>query len=55
MKYFDKNEIEQYNRDGFLVKTNFYDEKEISEIRRWVYDYSDKKPEDWEKGQEMGY
>jgi ectoine hydroxylase-related dioxygenase (phytanoyl-CoA dioxygenase family) len=55
MKYFDKNEIEQYNRDGFLVKTNFYDEKEISEIRKWVYDYADKKPENWKKGQEMGY
>ena len=48
-------EIEEFHTNGFLVKKKYYDEDEILEIRKWVYEYSEKKPEDWKKGQEMGY
>ena len=40
-------EIEEFNKNGFLVKEKFFDEDEILEIRKWIYDYSEKKPEDW--------
>jgi len=55
MKYLKKDDIDAFNRDGFLVKSKFFDGKEIAEIRKWVYDYQGKQPEDWKKGQEMGY
>ncbi len=55
MKYLTEEDIEKYKQDGFLVKKKFYNENEILEIRQWVYDYGAKNPEDWEKGEEMGY
>jgi len=55
MKYLEKNDVEKFNRDGFLVKTKFFPDDIIHEIRKWVYEYMEKKPEDWKKGQEMGY
>tara|TARA_B100001146_G_C16156147_1_gene423504 strand:- start:126 stop:899 length:774 start_codon:yes stop_codon:yes gene_type:complete len=55
MKYLTMEDIEKFKQDGFLVKKKFFDENEISEIRKWVYEYATKKPEDWKKGQEMGY
>jgi len=55
MKYLTMEDIEKFKQDGFLVKKKFFDENEISEIRKWVYEYAIKKPEDWKKGQEMGY
>jgi len=48
-------EIEDYKRHGFLIKREFYDKTEIEEIRNWVYNYADKKPEEWESGKEMAY
>ena len=42
-------EIEEFNKNGFLVKEKFFDEDEILEIRKWIYDYSEKKPEDWKE------
>ena len=50
-----KHLIEKFKQDGFLVKKKFFDENEISEIRKWVYRYMEKKPEDWENGKEMAY
>tara|TARA_B110001454_G_scaffold113935_1_gene106721 strand:+ start:11933 stop:12706 length:774 start_codon:yes stop_codon:yes gene_type:complete len=55
MTYLKPNDIEKFNHDGFLVKQKFFDDDEIFEIRKWVYQYAEKKPEDWKKGQEMGY
>ena len=55
MKFLQKEDIEKFNRDGFLVKTKYFNDDEIQNIRKWVYAYADKKPEDWKKGQEMGY
>ena len=37
MKYLTMEDIEKFKQDGFLVKKNFFDENEISEIRKWVY------------------
>jgi len=55
MKYLEKDDVKKFNRDGFLVKSKFFPGGEIHEIRKWVYEYTKKKPEDWKKGQEMGY
>ena len=55
MKYLTMEDIEKFKQNGFLVKKKFFEENEISEIRKWVYEYATKKPEDWKKGQEMGY
>ena len=55
MKFLQKEDIKKFNRDGFLVKTKYFNDDEIQNIRKWVYEYADKKPEDWKKGQEMGY
>ena len=55
MGFLSRDELEQYNKNGFLVKKNFFNHSEISEIRKWVYEYTDKQPEDWEFGKEMGY
>ena len=55
MKNLTIDDVEDFKRDGFLVKENFFDRHEISEIRTWVYEYAVKKPIDWKKGQEMGY
>ena len=55
MKILNTDDIEKFNHDGFLVKRKFFDDNEISEIRKWVYEYAKKRPEDWKKGQEMGY
>ncbi len=42
MKYLTMEDIEKFKQDGFLVKKNFFDENEISEIRKWVYEYAQK-------------
>ncbi len=55
MKYLQKEDVERFIHDGFLVKSKFFSDNEIGEIRKWVYEYAKKKPEDWKKGQEMGY
>ncbi len=55
MQYLTNEEIENFNKNGFLIKRNFYDENKIAEIHSWVYDYADKKLEDWESGKEMAY
>lgn len=55
MKYLRVEDIEKFKEDGFLVKKKFFDDNEILEIRKWVYDYGAKKPEDWNKSEEMGY
>ena len=55
MNGLTSEEIEEFNTNGFLVKKKYYNEDEILEIRKWVYEYSEKKPEDWKEGQEMGY
>ena len=54
MKYLQKEDVEKFIHDGFLVKSKFFSDNEIGEIRKWVYEYAKKKPEDWKKGQEMG-
>ena len=54
MNGLTSEEIEEFNTNGFLVKKKYYNEDEILEIRKWVYEYSEKKPEDWKEGQEMG-
>jgi ectoine hydroxylase-related dioxygenase (phytanoyl-CoA dioxygenase family) len=55
MQYFTNEEIASFNKNGFLIKRGFYDKNEIEEIRNWVYDYADRKPEEWESGKEMAY
>ena len=55
MKYLTVQEIKKFNEDGFLVKKKFFNYDEITEIRNRVYEYAEKKPEDWEVGKEMGY
>ena len=55
MNYLTREDIQNYEKNGFLVKKNFFDEEEISEIRTWVYEYGSKKLDDWINGQEMGY
>ena len=55
MVFLSNEQLDQYSKDGFLVIKKFFNDSEISEIRKWVYDYSKKKPEDWESGKEMGY
>ena len=55
MKYLTSYEIEKFNKNGFLEKKNFFNNDEISKIREWVYEYADKKPEEWEPGKEMAY
>jgi len=55
MQVLTNKEIEDFNRYGFLIKKEFYDKNEIKEIRNWVYDYADKKLEEWESGKEMAY
>ena len=48
-------EIESFHNNGFLIIRGFYDQNEIKEIRNWVYDYADRKPDEWESGKEMAY
>ena len=55
MSHLTPEDIQYYQENGFLVKKNFFDNEEISEIRTWVYEYGSKKPDDWISGQEMGY
>ncbi len=55
MSHLTPEDIQYYQKNGFLVKKNFFDNEEISEIRTWVYEYGSKKPDDWIPGQEMGY
>ena len=55
MKNLTIEDVDNFKRDGFLVKEKFFDKDEISEIRNWVYEYAIKKSSDWKKGQEMGY
>jgi len=55
MKYLAEHEIEKFNQMGYLVKKKLFNYDEILEIRKWVYRYMEKKPEDWENGKEMAY
>ncbi len=48
-------ELNEYQQNGFVFKKNFFDNNEIFTIRKWVYDYAERKPEDWENGKEMAY
>ena len=49
MTYLKPHDIEKFNHDGFLVKQKFFDDDEIFEIRKWVYQYAEKKPGRLEK------
>ena len=55
MTSLTKEEIENYEKNGYLIKRQFYDSDEITKIRNWVYEYTEKKQEDWEAGKEMAY
>jgi ectoine hydroxylase-related dioxygenase (phytanoyl-CoA dioxygenase family) len=55
MTSLTKEEIENYEKNGYLIKRQFYDSDEITKIRNWVYGYTKKKQEDWEAGKEMAY
>ena len=55
VKYLTKQDIEKFNQVGYLVKKKFFSLEEISKIRTWVYQYMEKKPDDWENGKEMAY
>jgi 2-aminoethylphosphonate dioxygenase len=55
MKYFSKEELTEYEKYGYLIKRQFYSLDEITKIRNWVYEYSEKKQGDWEAGKEMAY
>ena len=55
MQILTEDEIKSFKKNGFLIKRSFFTENEIEEIRNWVYDYADKKIEDWEPGKEMAY
>ena len=46
MKYLAEHEIEKFNQMGYLVKKKLFNYDEILEIRKWVYRYMEKKPED---------
>ena len=55
MTSLTKEEIEDYEKNGYLIKRQFYNLDEITKIRNWVYEYTEKKEEDWEAGKEMAY
>ena len=43
-------QIESFHKNGFLVMKGFYDQNEINEIRGWVYDYANRKSNEWIAG-----
>ena len=55
MEDIKDKELKSFHKNGFLIIKEFYDKNEIEKIRSWVYDYADKKPEEWESGKEMAY
>ena len=42
MTSLTKEEIENYEKNGYLIKRQFYDSDEITKIRNWVYEYTEK-------------
>ena len=55
MSCISNEELKSFNKNGFLNKKNFVSKNEINQIRNWVYEYANKKPDDWEIGKEMAY
>jgi len=55
MKYLTENDVEKFNRDGFLFVKNLFSGDELKNAIKLINELSKNKPEDWENGKEMAY
>ena len=55
MKYFNSEQINEFNRDGCLLVKNLFTEKKIDLLQKSIINFSQFKPEHWKKGKEMAY
>ena len=55
MKYLNDEQKKKFDKDGFLLVKNLFSEEEISPLRESITKFSQKKSNDWKKGEEMAY
>lgn len=55
MKYLTKENLEKFERDGYLIVKGLFDEKELSDVDKILDEFAKKKPEEWKVDREMAY
>jgi ectoine hydroxylase-related dioxygenase (phytanoyl-CoA dioxygenase family) len=55
MKYLNDEQKKKFDEDGFLLVKNLFRKEEISPLRESITKFSQKKSNDWKKGEEMAY
>jgi len=55
MKYLTENQLKKFKEDGCLLVKNLFTNEEIEPLRNSIEKFSQMKPSDWKKGNEMAY